>query len=123
MKIWKHIFTTLLVLVSATSAFAGVRYECTTNGVPLFTSEGKQISDQRQTKATYIVKDGENANLVVGDSDFIIWHKQTSVAILAKGQEGMLLRRVMPLDQATEIKLDLYYLVQRKQVSCEVRNI
>lgn len=123
MKIWKHIFTTLLTITSTTSAFAGVRYECTTNGVPLFTSEGKQISDQRQVKATYVVRDGDNANVVVGDSDFIIWHKQTSVAILAKGQEGMLLRRVMPLDQATEITLDLNYLGQRKQVRCEVRNI
>lgn len=123
MKIGKHIFTALLTLVSTTSALAGVRYECTTNGVPLFTSEGKQISDQRQTEVTYLVRDGDNANLVVGDHDFIIWHKRASVAVLVKGQEGMLLRRVLPLDKPAEIELDLNYLGQRKKVRCEVRNI
>ncbi|MFS4461089.1 hypothetical protein [Bdellovibrio sp. HCB2-146] len=118
----KSLMMILLTLVSSTT-FAGVRYDCITNGVPLFSSQGKQISDQRQSEVRYEVRGSENGNLVVGDHDFIIWHKTESVAILAKGQEGMLLRRVLPLDKPVEVQLDVNYLGQRKQVRCEIRNI
>jgi hypothetical protein len=127
MRFWKlpllSLVYTLGSLLGSSALAASVRYECTTQGVPLFDSENRQISDQRENDVIYTAGPGVNANISVGDRDFIVWYQENAIAVLKKGQEGMLLHRVTPIDKKAIIKLQMIYLGKTKIVNCEITKL
>lgn len=127
MQLWKLPLLSLVYLLNtvamAAGAGASVRYKCTTEGVPLFDSQNRQISDQRQNEVTYTAGTDVNANISVGDRHFIVWYQEDFISILKQGPEGMPLNQVLPFDKKVRIQLQMNYLGNDKTVTCEITKL
>lgn len=127
MQFWKLPLLSLVYLLNTVAMAAGagtsVRYNCTTEGVPLFDSQNRQISDQRQNEVTYTAGPDLNANISVGDRHFIVWYQEDFISILKQGPEGMPLNQVLPFDKKVRIQLQMNYLGNDKTVTCEITKL
>lgn len=105
-------------------AWAGPAYECDTQGVVIRNGNQAVLSRQKELKVFYQPDRNESANVVVGDSDYLLWIQKTSAEpvlnLLHKTPEGLRLHSQWSLRDPQILRLPLVYLGQQKEVVCNI---
>ncbi len=105
-------------------ALADVKYECRTQGVPLY-AEGTLLNHEDDFELIFnSSKTGGIPDITVGENaEYLITHKKGSIGVFKKGQESYLLFRVFPTDKAYDLKLPIREQGRSREVRCEIRSL
>lgn len=107
-----------------TLAWAGPSYECDTKGVVIRNSAQEVLSAQNEQKLFYQPERTENSNVIIGDSDYLLWIQKSEAEpvlnLLHKTEEGLRMHSQWSLRDPQVLRLPLVYLGQQKEVVCKV---